>query len=96
MAKNAEDGKRVWRQVVKKYLIEDAQLEPMISLTANDNWVEFTMRYIVNYKQRRLTKNELFLAILKEVADTNGKVRFGSATFEMVGAPDLNVNVKDK
>lgn len=96
VAKNAEDGKRMWKEMVKKYLIEDAQLEPMISLIANDNWVEFTMRYVVSYKRRRMTKNELFLAILKEVADTQGKVRFGSATFELVGAPDLQVNLKNK
>lgn len=96
VAKNAEEGKRVWKQMVKKYLIEDAQLEPMVSLIANDNWVEFTIRYVVSYKRRRMTKNELFLAILKEVADTQGKVRFGSATFEMVGLPELQVNLKNK
>lgn len=96
VAKNAEEGKRVWKQMVKKYLIEDAQLEPMVSLIANDNWVEFTIRYVVSYKRRRMTKNELFLAILKEVAATDGKVRFGSATFEMVGLPELQVNVKAK
>ncbi len=94
VAKNAEEAKKGWNQMVKKYLIEDARLEPMVSLIANDNWVEFTLRYVVNYKRRRLTKNELFAAILKEVAATNGKVRFGSATFEIVGAPEIKVDVK--
>jgi len=96
VSKNAEEGKRVWKQMVKKYLIEDARLEPMISLIANDNWVEFTVRYVVSYKRRRMTKNDLFMAILKEVAATEGKVRFGSATFELVGAPEFQVNVKNK
>lgn len=94
VGKNAEEGKRVWKEMVKKYLIEDARLEPMVSLIANDNWVEFTVRYIVSYKKRRITKNELFLAILKEVEATNGKVRFGSATFEMVGMPELQIKMK--
>ncbi len=93
---NAEEGKKVWKSVVKKYMIENARLEPMISLIANDNWVEFTIRYVVDYKRRRMTKNDLFEAILKEVSATNGKVRFGSATFELVGAPDLQVNLKSK
>ncbi len=96
VAQNAEEGKRVWKQMVKKYLIEDAQLEPMVSLVANDNWVEFTIRYVVSYKRRRMTKNDLFLAILKEVAATDNKVRFGSATFELVGAPELQINMNDK
>lgn len=94
LRKNAAEGKRVWNEMVKKYLIEDAQLEPMVSLIANDNWVEFTIRYVVSYKKRRMTKNELFLAILKEVEATNGKVRFGSATFEMVGMPELQIKMK--
>lgn len=96
VGKNAEIGKKVWDQMVKKYLIEDAQLEPMITLVANDNWVQFTIRYVVNYKRRRTTKNELFLAILQAVKETDGKVQFGSATYEMVGLPELNVNVVKK
>jgi small-conductance mechanosensitive channel len=96
VAKNAEEGKRVWNQMVKKYLIEDARLEPMVSLVANDNWVEYTIRYVVDYKRRRATKNELFMAILRDVAATSGKVRFGSATFEMVGVPEIQVNMKNK
>ena len=96
VATNAQEGKKVWESMVKKYLIENARLEPMISLVANDNWVEFTIRYVVDYKRRRMTKNDLFEAILKEVAATDDKVRFGSATFEMVGAPDLQVNLKSK
>lgn len=96
VAANADEGKRVWKSMVKKYLIEDARLEPMISLVANDNWVEYTIRYVVDYKRRRMTKNDLFESILKEVAATDGKVRFGSATFELVGAPELQVNMKNK
>lgn len=90
---NAEEGKKIWKQMVRKYLIEDAQLDPMVSLVTNDNWVEFTVRYVVNYKRRRATKNNLFTAILKEVAATEGKVRFGSATIDVVGTPTIDVNI---
>ncbi|MEQ9593512.1 MAG: mechanosensitive ion channel family protein [Cyclobacteriaceae bacterium] len=96
VAKYAEEAQLVWKDIVRKYLIENAQVKPMISLAANDNWVEFTMRYVVNYKRRRFTKSELFTAILKEVSATNGKVRFGSATFELVGAPPFDVNLNNK
>lgn len=96
VAKNAEEGKRVWNLMVKKYLIEDARLEPMVSMIANDNWVEYTLRYVVDYKRRRATKNELFMAILRDVAATNGKVRFGSATFEVVGVPEVKVKLKNE
>lgn len=85
-----------WKALQQKYRLEDAQTEPMISLIANDNWVEFTLRYVVDYKKRRATKTELFTKLLKEVDATNGRIRFASATFQLVDAPDFNVNVKSK
>ena len=67
----------------------------MVSLIANDNWVEFTLRYVVDFKKRRVTKTDLFTKILKEVEKTNGEIKFASATFQLVEPPDFNVNVSD-
>jgi hypothetical protein len=53
----------------------------MISLIANDNWAEYTLRYVVGYKRRRITKSELFTRILTEIETTNGAVKMASATF---------------
>ena len=36
--------------------------------------MEFTLRYIVDYKRRRITKDRLFTRILEEVDQTNGRV----------------------
>ncbi len=68
----------------------------MVTLIANDNWVEFTLRYVVHFRKRRLTKSDLFTQILTEVEKTNGKVKFASATFHLVEAPDLKVNISKK
>lgn len=89
-----DDSKAGWKVLQNKYRLEDAQTEPMVSLIANDNWVEYTLRYVVDYKKRRVTKTELFTRILKLVDATNGAVKFASATFELVAAPDLNINMK--
>lgn len=83
-----------WTELQKKYRLEDAQTEPMVSLIANDNWVEFTLRYVVGYKKRRVTKTQLFTRILKEVDATKGEIKFASATFHLVEAPELKVNIK--
>ncbi|MGB5596254.1 MAG: mechanosensitive ion channel domain-containing protein [Crocosphaera sp.] len=83
-----------WEKMVRKYLIEDAQIEPIVTLIANDNWLEFTIRYVVDYKMRRGIKDELFMRILEEVDKTEGKVSLASATFHLVEAPTLNVNIK--
>jgi hypothetical protein len=50
-------SKEKWKTLQSKYRLEDAQTEPMLSLIANDNWAEYTLRYVVGYK-RRLTKTE--------------------------------------
>ncbi len=83
-----------WHSLQNKYRLEEAQTEPMISLVANDNWAEYTLRYVVDYKKRRFTKTELFTKILTRIEATKGDVKMASATFELVQAPDLNINIK--
>jgi small-conductance mechanosensitive channel len=92
----AKFAKDHWKKMVNKYLIEDATIEPTITLKLTDNWIEFNLRYIVDYKKRRITKNELFIKILNEFEKTNGKISLASATFEIVGLPKLNVEVDKK
>jgi two-component SAPR family response regulator len=64
-----------------------------VSIIANDNWVEYTLRYIVDYKKRRVTKTQLFSNILKKVDASNGQIKFASATFQLVEAPDLTIKI---
>jgi small-conductance mechanosensitive channel len=87
-------SKEKWKTLQSKYRLEDAQTEPMLSLIANDNWAEYTLRYVVGYKKRRLTKTELFTKILTDIETTKGEVQMASATLHLVEAPDFNINIK--
>ena len=87
------DSHANWNHLQRTYRLEDAQTEPMVSLVANDNWVEFTLRYVVPFKRRRATKTALFMSILKRLEATNGAVKFASATFQLVDSPDFKVNL---
>lgn len=80
-----------WNEIVDKYYIENAQVAPSLAIKLTDNWVEFNIRYIVDYKKRRLTKHILNELIGKEIEKTNGKVVLASATFEIVQIPDLKI-----
>ncbi|MEO8413632.1 MAG: mechanosensitive ion channel domain-containing protein [Ginsengibacter sp.] len=86
-----ERSQEKWHGLQNKYRLEEAQTEPMVSLIANDNWVEYTLRYVVNYKKRRATKTALFKKILKEIEATNGEIKFASATFQLVEGSELKV-----
>lgn len=89
----AKDAAAAWEQFSKHYLLEDAVTDPMVTLIANDNWIEFTVRYVVSYKRRRGTKDLLFTGILDEFAKTDGKVEFASATFHLVETPTIDVRL---
>ncbi|HNQ62000.1 MAG TPA: mechanosensitive ion channel family protein [Bacteroidia bacterium] len=86
-------SKEKWKSLQSKYRLEDAQTEPMVSIVANDNWVEYTLRYVVSYKKRRATKTELFTKLLTKIEASNGEVRFASATFHLVEAPEIKVKM---
>jgi small-conductance mechanosensitive channel len=89
--KNAHSA---WMDFSKQFLLEDATVEPLVSLVTNDNWIEFTLRFVVNFKFRRKTKDRLFTKILDEFEKTNGKVKFASTTLQLVEIPPINVNVE--
>ncbi len=90
----ARFAKENWEVMVKKYLIENANIEPNLMFVLNDNWVEFTLRYVVDYKKRGATKHKLFNEIYNSVMNSGGKVSFASATFELVGMPELKVKLE--
>lgn len=86
-------AQQTWNELVHKYKIEPASVDPLVMMVANDNWIEFTVRYVVDYKKRRSTKDRLFDRILDEVAATDGKVAFASATFQLVETPVFDVRL---
>lgn len=80
-----------WNQVVNKYYIENAEVNPTLAITMTDNWIQFNLRYIVDYKKRRITKHLLNERIGKEILKTNGKIQLASTTVEIVKVPNINI-----
>jgi small-conductance mechanosensitive channel len=89
----SEKSQEKWNTLQHKFLLENALTDPIVSIIANDNWVEYTVRYVVDYKKRRFTKTELFTKILNEVAKSDGAIKFASATFQMVEPSELKVSI---
>ncbi|MBL8859228.1 MAG: mechanosensitive ion channel [Planctomycetes bacterium] len=86
-----DSAREAWRGMVSKFRIENASVDPLVTMVANDNWIEFTVRYVVYYRKRRLTKDQLFTRILDDVERTGGRVALASATFEVVGLPPIEL-----
>jgi small-conductance mechanosensitive channel len=84
-------SKEQWHEVVQKYYIENAEVAPTLAITLTDNWIQFNLRYIVDYRKRRSTRDLLYRKIGYAFNDTAGKVQFASATVEIVNVPVLPV-----
>ncbi|MBK9162533.1 MAG: mechanosensitive ion channel family protein [Acidobacteria bacterium] len=91
----AAGAKAAWVKFSKQFLLEDAAVEPMVTLVATDNWLEYTVRYVTDYKLRRRTKDLLFTRIVEEFARSEGKAAFASATFHIVETPPLDINIRN-
>jgi len=89
-------SKSQWESVVKKYYIEDAEVESTLAIRLTDNWVEFNLRYIVDYKKRRITRHMLHDEIRKAFEQTNGKVVLASTTLELIKIPSLKVDLSNE
>ncbi|MEZ5344628.1 MAG: mechanosensitive ion channel family protein [Pyrinomonadaceae bacterium] len=89
----SKDAHRAWIEFSKQFLLENATVEPIVTLALNDNWMEFTLRYVVDFKARRRTKDTLFNQILDEFEKTDGKVGIASTTMHIVETPPLSVRI---
>jgi len=73
-----------WVALTKKFAIEEARIKPTVFVVANDNWIEFSLRYVVDYKKRRDVKTLLYLDILRAIDKTDGNIKVASSTIEIV------------
>lgn len=76
-----------WKAMVGKYRLENASVEPVVTMSANQDWFTFTARYIVDYRKRRTTKDQLFTRIFEEIELTDGAVQVGASSMEITSAP---------
>ena len=85
-----------WEGVVQRYPIEPETVEPVVTLVANDNWMEFTVRYVVDYRRRRAVKDRIFSRMLEELDKTEGRVAIASTTLQLVEMPVFDVRIEGK
>ena len=83
----ADTSQVAWDKMIGTYSIENARVKPMVSMAFDENWITFTLRYVVDYKSRRGTKSILYDKILTAIKQSEGKIEVGSAAFEITAFP---------
>jgi hypothetical protein len=71
-------------------------MSPMISMVATDNWMEYTIRYLVAYRERRTTQDRIFTRVLEEFGRTDDRVALGSATSQIIQPSSIDVVISRK
>jgi small-conductance mechanosensitive channel len=79
----AQAAEKAWQPMTRQYLIEHASVQPMVVMSANANALELTLRYVVDYKSRRLTKDLLFSALLDELDKSPERMGLATATLNI-------------
>ena len=74
-----------WERFVEKYLIERARVAPLVSMVVTGDYIEFTVRYITDYKSRRSSKDALSREILAGLEKHQDAIVLGATTFELLG-----------
>ena len=92
----AKKSKEAWRHVVHKYRIEEAQIDPLVTIRADHNWIEYTIRYIVDYSQRRTTKDLLFRRILEEIDRSQNRIRIATSAMEISSDQPVEISLKEQ
>jgi small-conductance mechanosensitive channel len=91
VAGSVEAAAENWKLLVSRYLVEEARIAPLVTLVVTDNWIEFTARYVVDYRKRRITKDAIMRSLLAAFESHKADVEFGSATYEIVAVPPLKM-----
>ena len=89
----ARAAEQAWEPITRRYLIEKARVLPAVMLVANQNALEFTLRYVVDYKARRTTRDHLFVRLLEEIDRTDGRVGIAASTLNIEKLAPLEVTL---
>jgi len=88
-----QPAEQAWVPITQRFLIEAASVRPTTTITANHNWIEFTLRYVVDYRVRRSVKDRLFTRILEEIDKTADQVGIAASTLNIEKVAPLEVRL---
>jgi small-conductance mechanosensitive channel len=79
----ASESQVQWNKLSNKYRVEEARVQPMVNLRFDQNWITFTLRYVVDFKMRRSTKDKIYARILDAIKDHKSNISIASSAIEV-------------
>ena len=83
-----DDAEAKLTRLVDRFPLKQTTVEPSIYFVMTDNWIEITLRFVVDAQERRKVKAQLNRELLQQF-DEEENITVASATFDIVGFPAL-------
>jgi hypothetical protein len=82
------DAQAELQAFMKRYPVLEASVAPRLYTVMTDKWIELTLRYVVEARERRKVTGNLYQGLLQHF-EQEPNITVASATFEIVGLPPL-------
>jgi hypothetical protein len=89
------DAEAKLNRMIDRYPLKDTKVEPTLYLAMTDNWIEMTLRFVVDAQERRRVKDQLHRDLLQHI-QSEENITVASTTIEIVGFPTLQVDQRNK
>jgi small-conductance mechanosensitive channel len=83
-----EDAEAKLTKLIDRFPLKQTKVEPSIYFVMTDNWIEITLRFVVDAQERRKVKAQLNRELLHQFEEEEN-ITVASATFDIVGFPVL-------
>ena len=77
------------------YPLKELKVEPTLYLAMTDNWIEMTLRFVVDAQERRRVKGQLHRDLLQHF-QVEESIMVAPTTIEIVGFPQLEFDQRNK
>lgn len=76
-------SEKEWQRLANKFRVDQANVRPTVSISFDENWITFNLRYIVDYKSRGITKDRIYTALLDEISKYDNIIMIATSSMEV-------------
>lgn len=87
------EAQATWRRLRRRYRLSEANVDPDVRMVADENWLTFSVRYVVDYRRRPAVRDALWNRALDAI-DAAEDVELATASQEVTVAPDSAITVR--
>lgn len=96
VADEIPQARATWRRLRRKYRLSEADVEPRVWLAADENWLTYTLRYVVDYRRQGTVKRELWERVLDGLDAADGmEIAISSQEITIEPGSELTVRAAD-